>query len=472
MAADIEKMKSNNPFILELTDLLNQNYQFDKEFSVVFGLGSTDDFTVFYPVILNEEIVKLVIYSNINSESRFRILDKDLFVNFLNSHTNKSDGEISNAIILASALQIVQFRLNGSLDSSYYRFLQENLEFRPKSDGTRNCWNEGTHIVWDIINITVVENGALVEHLIAHIVHFASYWACEGETWADFGGGWIDPNTNPGGGSGYSNLQTPPNNIIDPDCWQNGITASVKSEIKKMLENLTDPCQKNAIEQVITNALIDLCSQRSENTNTVDADAFVETLEDALFSQEVISDIYNNLGFGSSLDQSQGNPLAPTNRLCPNNIVITPSSWHPNDQNVAGISGLQVSLNNGAVNLTFENLFFDVDKPKNCDYPTEQLIADAINSAIIIANQRLINGTPIFPVAIFTNENLQFTRLIEEQIGVLGRNRGCEGPIINGRPTFFAGRATPSNYQNSLNVDCHRGAQFIRFNNLTTGPGC
>src|SRR5690606_33449295 len=139
-----------------------------------------------------------------------------------------------------------------------------------------------------------------------------------------------------------------------------------------------DPCTgEDAIsEEELNDAISAACSGDGRHA----ANTFVSEINEAL-------DEF--LGLGSILDPLQGDPLSSANRLCPDGIIIKPSSWSPQYQNVAGFTGLQVSLNNGSVNLTYENLFFDVDQTGDCNITTQQLIADAINSAIAIAEANL-----------------------------------------------------------------------------------
>ncbi|MBK6365089.1 MAG: hypothetical protein IPF52_17035 [Saprospiraceae bacterium] len=56
-------------------------------------------------------------------------------------------------------------------------------------------------------------------------------------------------------------------------------------------------------------------------------------------------------------------------------------------------------------------------------------------------------------------------------------NLGCTAkydPVANQTttPPPFGGSVIPSNYKNSLGRDCHKGAEFTKFENLkTTGNG-
>ncbi len=175
------------------------------------------------------------------------------------------------------------------------------------------------------------------------------------------------------------------------------------------------------------------------------------------------------LGFGSTLNLNVP-PISASHKMCPNSIIIKPSSWDPTRQNVAGLTGLQISFNNGkggSVPLTFSNLFFKIDQTGDCGISTAQLISDAINSAILIAEQNLEKGIPIFKNGL-DDYNSQFVRLVETELKRIATNLGCTpkgDPKMNqttGGQSFYTS-VVPSNYANSIGRDYHCGAQFVKF---------
>ncbi|MBK8621716.1 MAG: hypothetical protein IPN79_08120 [Saprospiraceae bacterium] len=282
------------------------------------------------------------------------------------------------------------------------------------------------------------------------------YISTSGNNWNHYP--WVTNSTSGGAGNGNNNPKIKPweeQVILDAkDCLQDaGINGAI---VKAGLEEVAKNSCGNSYNDLLAETYINLIEQ---NKDCTDGEAWKEEMENTINKES---------GFGSTLDPNQGNPLSSTNRLCPDNIIIKQSSWESNFQNVGGISGLQISLN-GGVALTFENLFFDVDQPKDCNYPTQNLIADAINSAITISNNNLDNNLPIFNQASSLSQNVQFIRLLEKQLGQLGRDAGCTYTTPNGQNSFFSGSVTPSNYENGVGLDCHKGATFVNFTNLSTG---
>ncbi|MBK8348487.1 MAG: hypothetical protein IPL08_13045 [Saprospiraceae bacterium] len=55
-----------------------------------------------------------------------------------------------------------------------------------------------------------------------------------------------------------------------------------------------------------------------------------------------------------------------------------------------------------------------MDHTRDCGISTEQLIADAINNSMQIANDNIAQGNPIYNNGI-NNNNIQFTRLVAEE---------------------------------------------------------
>lgn len=117
----------------------------------------------------------------------------------------------------------------------------------------------------------------------------------------------------PGGGI---NLDVPPSNLIDLDCWQNGLTAAVKSKIYEILESYIDPCDPEGINNIINNILIEACTERSENSAGSD-NSFLETLEDAVFGQGILDRISSKL---EGVDYII--PYPSLNKSCPKALCI------------------------------------------------------------------------------------------------------------------------------------------------------
>lgn len=176
----------------------------------------------------------------------------------------------------------------------YSEWIENNPFVKDNRMGSRNCWVESVYV--DLIKIshfggTLQYDETRFEHMR---IYLAEYWWCE-EVLGEPGPGTFYNGAGGVSGSGTgvtTDLQTPPNNMIDLDCWQNGLTASVKAEIKELLSTTYSPCDEDAIEDLVTHILIDKCTERSENeSSNSDNDPFLETLEDALFGQEILDEI-------------------------------------------------------------------------------------------------------------------------------------------------------------------------------------
>ena len=211
------------------------------------------------------------------------------------------------------------------------------------------------------------------------------------------------------------------------------------------------------------------CS-KSDADNIAGFNKFMQ--ENGGCSKEGFQNALNSfLGFGSTISQNNP-PLTANNKLCPNSIIVTPSTWDPTRQNVAGISALQITLNNG-VSLSFQNLFFKVDHTRDCGISTEQLIADAINNSMQIANDNIAQGNPIYNNGI-NNNNIQFTRLVEEQMKKIANKLGCKPKFDpnNNQTTntpAFSAQAIPSSYGNATIGSEHCGARFVHYSTMQTG---
>ena len=295
------------------------------------------------------------------------------------------------------------------------------------------------------------------------------------------------------------------------NCMNNSAIQAKINELES--NNLLDPCSGKKISIDVKNLALDICFGCEKNgvglTPESLEDAYYDALDGKIYvdlnelpihlldcnktSEENLGD-FNNfmhqnggcdnvgfrnalskyLGFGSILDQNIP-AISASNKMCPNSIIIKPSKWDPTRQNVAGITGLQISLNDGkggSVPLTFSNLFFKVDQTGDCGISTAQLISDAINSTILIAEQNLENGIPIFKNGL--DYNSQFVRLVETEIKRIATNLGCSpkgDPKMNGTTggQIFYSSVIPSDYENGIGRDYHCGAQFVKFINMQTG---
>jgi len=253
--------------------------------------------------------------------------------------------------------------------------------------------------------------------------------------------------------------------------------------VAKACESASGKVSKSAIEDALAGEdYIDLselplnlldCNKTSEE-NLADFNNFMQQ-NGGCDHAGIGNALSKYLGFGSTLNLNVP-PISASHKMCPNSIIIKPSSWGPTRQNVAGLTGLQISINNGkggSVPLTFSNLFFKIDQTGDCGISTAQLISDAINSAILIAEQNLEKGIPIFKNGL-DDYNSQFVRLVETELKRIATNLGCTpkgDPKMNqttGGQSFYTS-VVPSNYANSIGRDYHCGAQFVKFENMQTG---
>jgi hypothetical protein len=165
---------------------------------------------------------------------------------------------------------------------------------------------------------------------------------------------------------------------IDEDCLK-----LLTDNVKKYLLEANNPCDPHNFKIEIIQEFNRACEESKGN---LPPDLLLMNVEMWEFSGKLNQFLDNLYGFGSIPDQTTP-PLSANNRLCPNSIIIKPNDSDPK-KNVAGITGLQVSLNNGNTILSFNKIWFNVDHTRDCGIPTENLISQAINNAIEIADQR------------------------------------------------------------------------------------
>ena len=372
---------------------------------------------------------------------------------------------------------------NETIDNKYIQWLQNNQNRLEERVGffcieDWDCYGDPNSLV----DLIVIRNGYPVNLPRPNgnnMFGFIHCWLLEFECFYDYGDSnpiprfgnnwnhypWTNTSSTGGAGTGNNDPKVKPwqvQVVLDAkDCLQDaGINGAI---VKAGLEDAAKNSCGKSYDDLLAETYINLFEQ---NKDCTDGEAWMEEMKNTINKES---------GFGSTLDPSKGDPITSTNRLCPDGIIVKPSEYSPNYQNVAGFSGLQISLNGGSVNLTFENLFFDVDQTYDCGISTQQLIADAVNSAITIANMNLASNLPISNISPI--QNVQFAKLIEQQIKQIGINLGCTAkydPTANQTttPPSFGGKVIPSNYKNSLVRDCHEGAQFTKFEDLkTTGNG-
>ena len=146
-----------------------------------------------------------------------------------------------------------------------------------------------------------------------------------------------------------------------------------------------DPCNDDPIEDLtLENILNDLCSPNESYTNL--ENTFVGfnsvNIEDELIDlDEFVLAFHNELNISSS---SQGQNITYLNsdtEICPDVFEET----FVNDTYYTGIKDLpiQFTLPDGSSQfINIGNLYFNIETPSNCGVSADDLIADAINSAI------------------------------------------------------------------------------------------
>ena len=467
---DMKNIWFDNPYALAVRDIYNEGYRWEADLATIQFGSNMENYIICVPLIKDSTAEYLSVKRVYEGKIDYSIVPKSATLNFVQNNEELNPDK-NHWFLAANHFNLYDYVLQQDINVGLNDWIENQIDF--VNSGLRGCY--GTWVVYyGFYRMSTGEAGAATTGWVLKEI------VCDemqGDDWVSTTPNFIppwDPNNNIfAGGTNNPYSGMPFNDIIleilpgiDPECL-NFILPGMKNEIIELVNGMQDNCFKGNFQQQLIQNFNEECMKAKAMQGDLSNGNVVEMWE----FTSLISESNNSFfGFTNIIDQSQ-DPISASNRICPDGIIVTPSSWQPNLQNVAGISGLQVSLNNGSVNLTFENLFFDVDQPKNCNYPTQQLIADAINSAISIANNNLFNNVPIYSEDNLFNQNVQFTRLIELQIRELGSNAGCTYEV-NGRPSFFSGSVTPSNYENGVGLDCHKGATFINFSNLTTGPGC
>jgi hypothetical protein len=251
-----------------------------------------------------------------------------------------------------------------------------------------------------------------------------------------------------------------------------------KTTITGVAKTISGPCgDLEGIKNLITQVVVTKCNNEP-SSSSYDPFSFTVALNQFEFGQEVIASLVQSLSVQLGLNSSyqQNLPaLSITKKICPGFFVIKPNSFHPNDANVAGIKGLQISFNrpNGTTMfVSFNHLVIKLDKTTDCSTASDVLITEALNSAIVVAQQRISSNQNINPAQSHLPDNIEFLLLFKEEISRFADARGCRGTSMTDGSYVYPGSEgfdvdiTPSNYANLQGVDYHCGAQFVEFNNI------
>ncbi|MBK7011136.1 MAG: hypothetical protein IPH36_22130 [Saprospiraceae bacterium] len=287
MSADLKKLRHTDTLLIELQNLKANNFLFNVQNSIIVNRNSLTNFAVFIPLYKNNDYEKILVYEKFNEQFLFYIVSKSYVKNIILYPNDASSTEINKIILLASGINILHFRNTNSLDTFYNNFIKTSIR---DSLIVRDISNRGCYSFEYPIHTleTWFNYDTNTENVRWYYTYYTYIWCDE----------LVLPeviHSSPGsGGGGGTNLDVPPSTMIDLDCWRNGLTASVKSQIYEILESYINPCDPESINNIINNIMIEACTERSENGSGTD-NSFLETLEDAVFGQSILDRIYSEL---------------------------------------------------------------------------------------------------------------------------------------------------------------------------------
>jgi hypothetical protein len=462
--------------------LHTDGHKFIGDYAIKHSTELESVFVIYIPVITHTGISSILRYSRTKEKISFELIDVNTVRTFVKNNPIPESNELSEKFGTVSTLSIFEYYLFNAIDSDLHSWIQQN---HTKADRIRSgdrC------VVLITISFEYIDRGnadpeswAIVSSTVqietpcgggAGFGEGIVYYSNTDDNYGGVQGGGSSGTSESGNAADKEVTDTYPN--VDRDCIES-LSTEFKGELVSY-GSMYNPCDDVSIIDQITEIINRECIVKNADNEEEEAseiNVFEQIIQKMELERSISGKIANLMGFGNTLDQTTP-PLSVNNRLCPNSIIIKPNDSDPK-KNVAGITGLQVSLNNGNTILSFNKIWFNVDHTRDCGIPTENLISQAINNAIQIADQRLNLGLPINESNSDLVQNVQFLRLIENQIKQIALAEGCQPKITTAEnsqahniQTIYA-VAIPGNYTNSLGKDSHCGAQFVDFSNMQTG---
>lgn len=278
MNKNLRYLSLSHPLTSQLIYLNRSGRKFVDSLSIINFISAENSYIISTPIHFNNQVDGVLVYVYMNGEYFFKIYSKDNLDELIQDK-NLSPETKSEIKIPISSILLSEFYGRKKLHNTYYFWLQENKEIRNSSIDSRNCyWITITYYIHTYVgsNSEMVGGMEESEEHFSVTEHSGSFVICEELVLTETSDG------GPVGGNGGVVSQ------LD-DCMKKNLTHEAQLYVDNILENYTNPCDKNKIFNLIADILLTHC-QDPENDGEKDW-LLGTTLQNLDFSNQVIQEI-------------------------------------------------------------------------------------------------------------------------------------------------------------------------------------